>query len=281
MEICDLQDHTTCYYYDKKEEPQVEIVKIGSMEKGERSFFYNEFIFMLEGSMIITLRDNPGGELHKGELAFMPTGDQMQYQAMEKSKLLILRLFDSIHLCHGTSLEQLHYRMNEMEKPEKLMPLKVNARLKHFAQGVIDIWDDGLRCRKYLRAETSKLLTMLPAYYSKEDLCFFFYPILSPNTAFAEYVWKNWLKHRTVSELARGINLSSQQFSRRFCNVFKQKPLEWLRKEKARLIYEDIQRSEKPLKEIATDYGFTNQANFNRFCKVFYKMTPGEMRKKK
>lgn len=281
MEIYDVPRHTSCSCYDKKEEPQAEILKIESMETGERSFFYNEFIFVLEGSVILTLRDNPGGKLRKGEFAFMPAGDQMQYRAVKKSKLLIMRLFDSIQFCYGFSIEQLHNRMNEMGKPEKLVPLTINTRLKHFAQGIVNAWEDGLRCKIYFRAEISRLLALLLAYYSKEELYNFFYPILSPDTAFSEYVRKNWLTHRTVNELARTMNITTQQFSRRFNHVFGEKPREWMQKEKARLIYEEICIGNKPLKEIADKYGFTDQANFNRFCKTFYETTPGEIRKRR
>ena len=281
METYNLVKHASCFCYDGKETPQAEVVKFENMETTERSLSNNKMIFVLKGNVIITLRDNPGGEFRKGEFTFIPAGDQMQCKATAKSTILVLHLIDSIYMCHGISIEQLYYRMNEMEKPEKLVPLQIDIRLLQVAQGMVNAWEDGLRCRIFLQAGIAQLLAMLPAYYSKEELCRFFYPILSPNTAFSEYVRKNWLKCRTVNELSRRINMSPQQFSRRFNTVFKQNPLEWMQKEKARLIYEEIRRRNKPLKEIASDYGFTNQANFNRFCKIFFKMNPGEIRKRR
>jgi len=281
MESYNLLKHTSCFCYNGKQKAQVEVVKFESMETRERTLTNNKIVFMLKGNLIFSMRDNPGGELRKGEFAFIPAGDQVQCSATTKSTMLVLHLLDSIYMCHGISVEQLYHRMSEMERPEKLMPLQIDIRLWHFAQGIVNTWEDGLRCRLFFQAEVSKLLAMLPAYYSKDELCHFFYPILSPNTAFSEYVRKNWQKCRTVYEMARKMNMSTQQFSRRFNAVFKQNPLEWMQKEKARLIYGDICGSEKPLKEIAADYGFTNQANFNRFCKVHYEMNPGEVRKRK
>jgi len=281
MEPYNVIKHISCFCYDGKEKPQVEVVKFESMETTERSLSNNKIVFVLKGSLIFFLRDNPSGELHKGEFTFIPAGDQMQCKATARSTLLILHLLDNIYMCHGISIEQLYYRMNEMEKPDKLAALQTDIRLSHFAQGMVDSWEDGLRCKIFFQAGITKLLAMLPVYYSKEELCRFFYPILSPNTAFSEYVRKNWLRYHTVNELARKLNMSPQQFSRQFYNVFKQNPLEWIRKEKARLIYEEIRKSDKPLKEIASDYHFTNQANFNRFCKDFYEVTPGEIRKRR
>ena len=280
MEIRDLQKHTSCYCYDRKEQPQVEVVHIEGMQTEERTFVCNEFFFVLEGSISVTLRDNPSGDIHEGEFAFMPTGDYVQYTTLSQTTtILILRLHDGIHLCCGMSIEQLFYKMSEMEKPQKLVALQANDRLQHFTKGLVDTWKDGLKCGLYLRAEVSRLLTMLSAYYSREELCLFFYPILSPDTAFSEFVRRDWLKYHTVNELSRAMNLTTQQFARRFNAVFKQNPREWMQKEKARLIYEDICMNIMPLKEVSDKYGFTDQANFNRFCKKFFETTPGEIRR--
>jgi len=73
--------------------------------------------------------------------------------------------------------------------------------------------------------------------------------------------------------------MTPQQFTRRFNTIFGQTPYEWMQKEKAKLIYGEICCTNKSLKEIADEYGFTDKANFNRFCKTFYERTPGDIRK--
>jgi len=281
MKIYDVEKHTSCYCYDRKEAPIVDLIEIDQDNVSEISLSTNEIIFVMAGKILITLRNNQTGELRKGDVVFLPAGDSLKYKALKNSEILILRLTDSVNLCYNFSIEQLYNEMKMKERPEGLYPLKANTRLMHFSKGLIDSWRDGFRCRSYLRTEISKLLTMLPIYYSKSELYHFYYPVLSPDAAFSEYVRTNHLKYRTINELAAAMNMTSQQFTRRFNAIYGQNPHDWIQREKARLIYGEICQTFKPLKEIAAEYGFTDQANFNRFCKAFFEMTPGEVRQKR
>jgi AraC-like DNA-binding protein len=281
MKIYNIEEHLACQCYDNRERPLVEVRHFKRGETGVTFFSSNEFIFMLEGKMAAKLRDNPGGELRKGQFAFFPASDELRYKAFAKSTVLVLRLTASIRLCHTFSIEQLFKYMDTTEKPKDIFAMEINPRLQHFADGLVNTWEDGLRCRYFLQAEISKLLTMIRAYYPKEDLCRFFYPVLSPDTAFSEFVRMHHLKYRTVNELAAAYNMTAQQFSRRFTGIFGEAPYEWMQREKARLIYGEICMSDRSFKDIADEYGFDIQTHFNRFCKKELGRTPGEIRKKR
>jgi AraC-like DNA-binding protein len=279
MKICNQEDHNVCYCYENEENSLVKLIEIRNGDMDRITLSTNEIVFIMEGKIYYASCNSADKELHMGQFVFLPAGNQFCYKAGAPSKLLILKLTDNIHLCPLISIKHLYHRKKENEKPESLFPLEVNARLQHFTEGIIDTWKDGLKCKLYLRSEISKLLAMLPIYYSKDDLFRFFYPILSPDTTFLEFVRTNHIKYRTVNEFATAMNMTSQQFTRRFNNAFGQAPYEWMQQQKARMIYGEICQSNKPLKEIATDYGFTDQSNFNRFCKTFYETTPGKIRK--
>jgi len=90
----------------------------------------------------------------------------------------------------------------------------------------------------------------------------------------------NHLKCRTVNELAVALELSPKQLNSRFSRIFGQAPSEWMQQEKARLIFLEISRSNKPFKEIAQSYGFSAQANFSRFCHTVFAMNPKDIRKR-
>ena len=105
--------------------------------------------------------------------------------------------------------------------------------------------------------------------------------MLSPDSTFSEFVRTNHIRYKTVHELATAMNITAQQFTRRFTTIFGQAPYEWMQQQKAQVIYGEILHGNKPLKEIAADYGFTDQANFNRFCRTFFETTPGRIRKNK
>jgi len=279
MKIHNNEKHETCYCFDNEENPLVKLLKFSNEEIKSITLSTNEIVFIMDGKIVCEPCDDPKEEFCKGQLIFLPAGDHLCCRVFNMTVVLVLRLTDSIHLCSNFNIKNLHSRMKEEEKPDSLYPLEINERLWHFAEGLIDTWQDGLKCKLYLRSEIAKLLNMLPLYYSKEDLSRFFYPILSPDTSFSEFVRKNHLKYPTVHELSDAIHMTTRQFTRRFHNVFGQAPYEWMQEQKAQLIYGEICHSNKPLKEIAAEYGFTEQANFNRFCKAFFETTPGRIRK--
>jgi AraC-like DNA-binding protein len=252
---------------------------MGRGEVREVAFPINEIVFILKGRMLFSLLGNPGGEVRGGEVAFLPAGDKLRLKAITDSTVLIVRLTESLHLCNSFSLERLHCQMNGMKRPKSLYTLGIHPRLKSFARELTAIVEDGLLCRFYFRAEVTRLFILLRTYYPPDDLCHFFYPILSPDTAFSGQVQMYHLKHKSVRELAQAMNLSPRQFTRRFIAVFGQPPYEWMQKEKARMIYGELCMSDKPIKMIAADFGFNIQENFIRFCKTALGATPGAIRR--
>ena len=281
MEIYNKEEHKSCYCFENEDNSLVKLLEIEHGESKSIRLRTNEIVFMMEGSILFALCGQADGTLNKGQFIFLPVGEQFCYRADTLSTVLILRLTDHFQMCPHFSLKQLYYRIKEQEKPENPFPLEINTRLHHFAQGLIETYQDGLKCKLYFRHEISKLLIMLPVYYPKEALYRFFYPMINPDTTFWEYVRTNHLKHRTVNEFADAMNMTAQQFTRRFNNVFGQSPYEWMQQQRARLVFGEICQSNKPLKEIAADFGFTDQSNFNRFCRTFFDTTPGKMRKNK
>ena len=280
MKIYNIEEHLSCYCYDKEETPIAEVLRIERGDVKDITLVNNEIVFVMKGKINCTLRDNPSGELIKGQFTFLAAGDELRCRAKANTVLLILRMTEGMSLCYTFGIEQLCKGVECIERPEHLYALEANLRLQNFAEGLIDTWEDGLRCRVLLKAEVTRLLTMIRAYYPKDELCRLFFPILSMDTAFAEYVRTHYLKYRTVNELAKAINMTTQQFTRRFHNVFKQPPYEWIQREKARLIHKEICMSDKPFKEIATQFDFSVNANFIRFCRRAFNMTPGEIRRK-
>ena len=280
MKIYNQEEHLACYCYDNSEKPMIEVKKIKKTAKGEIAFSCNEIVFIMEGQIHFSLRNSQlEGEFYTGQILFMPAGGKLQYKTLARSNLLIFRLEDSLNLCYNFSLERLHNLITEKGKSEGLVPLAINIRLQHFAHGITEMLGDGVKCRVFLQSSITTLLIMIRVYYSPEELCRFFSPILSSDTLFSEQVRMNHLKYRTVNDLATAMNMTSQQFTRRFNSVFGQSPHEWMQQEKSRLIYGEICNSNMPFKEIANRYGFTVQANFNRFCQLMFSMSPGDIRK--
>jgi len=281
MKIYNAEEHISCFCYEGVENPLIEVRQMKRMETGEVSLSCNEIVLIVCGKVRLNIYDQLGVEFCKGQFVFIPAGYRLSYKAIAKGEILIFRLDESIHLCHSYSLERLYSKLKKIDKPQGFAVLDFNVRIWHFAKGLVETLTDGLKCHFYLQAKVNELLILIRLYYSEEQLGRFFYFILSPDTVFSEFVRINYLQYATVGKLSEAMNMTPQQFTRRFNHVFGQAPYGWMQREKARLVYGEICRSDKPIKEIASKYGFPIPANFNRFCKMSFGMNPGEIRKKR
>ena len=281
MEICNIEEHLACYCYDSMEKPLIEVIKYNNMDVSVLSLSCCEIVFVLKGKISVFHKNNMSVDIGNGHIVLLTANNTIQYKALSKSMLLIFRMNEDIQLCHTYSLDRLNKMIKTTKKPDIYATLQINSYLSNFANALLNTWEDGLKCRYYFQAKISELLIMLRAYYPEELLFHFFYYYFTPEAKFAEFIHTNHRKYTSVNELANAMKMTPQQFSRRFYSVFGEAPYGWMQREKANLIYGDICRSNKPFKEIADEYGFNIQPNFNRFCKSAFGMNPGEIRKQR
>ena len=279
LNIYNVEEHLSCYCYDNDEKTLVEVRKIGQTESENISLFCNEIVFVLKGKLRFTMHGDLKADVSAGHLIFLPANNKIHYKVLARSTILIFRLKDDMRLCHTFNINRLNSNVNTLEKPTTLESLEINTYLKKLAKGLVDTWEDGLKCRFYFQAKITETLIMLRAFYSEEQLFRFFYYYFTPDIEFAEFVQANHLKCATVNDFANALNMTTQQFTRRFNSIFGEAPYGWMQREKAQLIYGEICRCNKSLKEIANEYGFNILSNFNRFCKAAFGMNPREIRK--
>jgi len=279
MKIYNVEEHLSCFCYDNGDDPLIEVRENKQIVMDEFSLKYNEIVFVIEGRLRVRVSYDVNTDVGKGNFVLIPANHPVRYKAFSGSVFVIIRLQGDITLCQTFNPERLTNIIHTIEQPEGFAVLTYNSRLKHLLKGLLDAWSDGMKCRYYFQAKISEMLIMLGAYYSEEELSRFFYYYFTSEVRFMEFIRENHLKYHEVNDLAAALNMSPQQFTRRFTRVFGETPYGWMQREKARLIYGEICRTNKPLKDIATEYGFPIQANFNRFCKMVFGKNPGEIRK--
>jgi AraC-like DNA-binding protein len=283
--INQLNTYPFCTCCNNDEDALIKIYTVGAGESDEKTLLHNEIVLILEGSFSFALYQDVEGEesingsVEAGNMMFFPIGSQLKYTATSNSKSLAIQLLTDVRACQNFTIEQLYHEVSDVEKQQNIEILPMNSRLQHFAEGVINAWNDGVRCTYYFEAEITKLQIKILSYYSKEELYRFFYPILSSNSTFSEYVKRNWRKYGTIGRLSESMNMTPPQFTKQFIPIFKQTPREWVQKEKAYLIYREIRQHNKQFKQIAHEFGFTDQSNFNRFCVKHFNKTPKELRR--
>jgi AraC-like DNA-binding protein len=57
-------------------------------------------------------------------------------------------------------------------------------------------------------------------------------------------------------------------------------PSQWMQVQKSRVIYHEINCSDKTFAELGYEFGFSSPSHFNNFCKKMFKCAPGTIRKK-
>jgi AraC-like DNA-binding protein len=236
-----------------------------------------EILFVAKGALNLQVNRQYELTLTEGQFIFLIAGSTIVYEALKESETLSLRIHDDVPECHIFQVSKVAERI---ENPyDGIYPLTMNERMRNFLGNVLDTYKDGLRCRHYLKNEASRMLFLLHAYYPQEECLKFFSQILSPDVKFTEFVRNNWMNYPTVKGLASGIYMTPQQFTNRFKKIFGTTPYEWMTQQKALRIYQDICRSDMPLKEISERYDFSSQTNFFHFCKHIFGRTPGQIRK--
>ena len=280
MKIFNVEEHLDCYCYDSGLYPLIEVRKFKLLEFGDIALSSNEIVFVLKGKLRFSMHDF-STEISHGHFVLLPATHKIHYKAFLKSTIMILRLNEDMQLCPTFNLDRLNKKQKSVERPPGFTVLEINIRIRHYISGLLSTLKDGLKCRYFFQAKITELLIMLRVFYSEEQQSSFFYYFFTTDAGFAEYVRSNHLRYATVNEFAVAMEMTPQQFARRFYSLFGENPYEWMQREKARLVYRDICRTNKPLKDIADKYGFHIQANFSRFCKAAFGMNPGEIRKKR
>ena len=283
MEQPNLQEHINCFNYDHSDRPIIGTIHYEEEEVHEFVAFTNEIVAFMTGRASYKFKDFPECEIVKGEIVFVPVGMSVSFKILEKSEIVVFRLYDHIKLCECFLVERL-FGIRNMASTEEQLPenrichLTINPKLQYLFDGLLDYIDDGIQCKCYFDIKIKEFFMLIRTYYTKEQLHDFLYLILSNDTAFFKYVKQNWHKYRTVIEFSRAMNLSQKQFSKKFKSVFGKPAYQWMKENKASAIYGEIISGEKNLKRIAFDYGFYTMSQFTKFCKTELGRTPSEIR---
>jgi AraC-like DNA-binding protein len=210
----------------------------------------------------------------------IPAGSHLQCKAQDDSTFIIIRLHNIKQLCDCFSFDRL-LREEVKDFIPEFYYLDINERVKSFLTFLDTCMIDGLKCTYYFELKSKEFYFLLRAYYTRKDLFAFFYPLLSYDISFSELIIKNHCKAKTVQELADLVHYSLSGFQKRFKKVFGISAYHWMKEERSKLIYHQINSTEKSFKEISDEYGFSSPSHFNDFCKANFGDTPGKIRRQK
>lgn len=282
MTLLYSKEHTGCYNYEKGTSPVVGKSIFAEGDEWNFTSIKNKIIFIAEGEYKFSYSQYRDKIAVAGQMLLIPAGAVVTGTIQKATTLYTLRLNDVKNLCECFSLDMLLKEEDENESMHKdLFLLNADPRIIKF----FDFWgefiSDGLLCKYYLSLKSKELFYLLRAYHTKGDLLEFFYPLLSNDMTFSDFVIRNHFKVKTVNELAEKANYSLSGFQKRFKRVFGISAYNWMKEEKLKAIFHEINNTDRTFKEISSKYGFSSPSHFNDFCKSNFGYTPGILRKNK
>ncbi len=271
------EEHISCYHYDKQINPTIRVIELEKNEDRQAETQSSTISIILKGKGSLSFGKFINKPIKTGDIILLPTHTLIKIRAEEKLSILVFRLPPSFHFCDHFSLEALYNQ--GFRKKEGFYPLKVNQRIKAYTNALIPCLEDGLRCVFFLELKIKELFFLLRAYNTKEDLAAFFFPILSNDMEFHNFIMNNYQSVKTVKEFAQLANYSLTGFEKRFKKVFGISAHEWMKNQLASSLYHEISCSKKTFMQISDLYGFSSSAHFSNFCKSVFGKTPSIIRK--
>ena len=197
-------------------------------------------------------------------------------KAVSTVELIILGFGTLNHSCDKYIFQNLtpffsliKYEFRELEIRESLD--RFLQLMQNYEQNQVPMAD--LASRKI-----QELFIILHAYYTSDELAMLFYPLLGKNMEFKKLVVDYYLHVKSAGEFAELCGYSQGVFQKKFKDVFGETVYQWMQRQKAEYIKHRLMTSEVNLKELAGELNFASSVHLNKFCKIWFGMTPSEVR---
>lgn len=278
MGILYADEHLSCINYQKAVGSAIELITLEAGGSWERTSKYNQIVFTMEGEICID-SNNIAQSVSEWKSMLFLANTPLHINSENGAKFLVIRVTGVTQLCDTYSLKKLLY--TEKYNPKnKISQLELNDIMKDFLKLLVKLISDGIKCISFYDIKIKELFLIFRAYYPKTDMLHFFYPLLSSDMSFSDFIQSNYTQVKTVKELADLSNYSLSGFQKKFKSVFNMPAHQWLTEQRMKAIYQDISNPTMSFKEICSKYQFSSVSYFNDYCKLKFGLTPGQIRKK-
>lgn len=236
----------------------------------------NHLVFLLEGDIEVSYGDLRPRIISAHNMLFLTPLSNYTCKAVTPVKMIIVGLDKITHSCDKYLFQNLapiysliKYEFRELEIREPLFAyLKLIQRYQEM----------NISAPELFLNKINELFILFRAYYSMEEIAMLFYPLLGKNMEFKNMVTDNYPLVKNASEYAELCGFSLVVFQRKFKDVFGETVYQWMQRQKAEQIKHKLMTTDISLKELADELGFASPAHLNKFCKIWFEMTPTEVR---
>lgn len=279
MSLFYVEEHVSCSHY-------LTDIKFGFSVKDIQAKFdidterllSNYIVFILKGSVSIACNENTLQNMQAGEMILLPKSSHVWGKAEEGSKVVVFKFDHIAHLCNKYALQNLLPYTERITYSFK--PIPIVTEIDMFLSLLTHCLESGLSCTFYHEIKSSEIMLLFRAYYSKEVLAEFFYPLVGNSIDFKTNILTKYRDAKTVEELADLMGYGLSNFKKKFRDEFEESAYQWMLKQKSKHIKYKLSFPDVEFSDIIDEFGFSSPAHFNSFCKKQYGQNPSELRNK-
>lgn len=239
---------------------------------------HKHIFFFLEGSADVSYNEFPYKTFSAGEMIFLPKAADCKGKALTKCRVILLVYNNPIKFCGNTWLNAISTYAKNVKYEFKSLP--INHVLSQYLDLLQQYLTDGINCLYLHEIKQKEFFLLLKAYYDKEDLAQFFYPMIGQSIPLRNKVMENYLSVRSVKELANICSYSERHFNTLFIDEFGEPPYQWMQKQKSKHILRRLSENDVRIKDIVIEFGFSCPSHFNKYCLKLFGDTPVHIRTK-
>ncbi|MEY8587504.1 helix-turn-helix transcriptional regulator [Phocaeicola sartorii] len=278
MSLFYKEEHTTCYHYTMLASANFQILHFNvshlpQLIEVDRSVL----IFLLSGEARVTCNNYRDRHQREGEMLLLPCNSCCYVKIIRECTIISCSFLPNVDFCSSFSFHDLARYIPENYSYD-FPVLPVRERVAQCMTLLRQCLQDGVSCAHYHTLKERELFILLRAYYSKEELAVFFFPLLGKDVDFKDMVLMNYRSVRHINEFAELAHMSTDTFKRRFKDAFGEPVHKWMTQRKAELIYRDIVLGQKTFAEISIEHDMSSQAYLSTFCKRHFGDTPQNLR---
>ena len=275
MALFNPPEHLSCHHYATHANSGWILVDGTEQQLYQGETEYHSILFCTKGSIRLATGDNLC-ELHVGQMKFIPRGSAV-YAHLSSDGELLSAYFDVIDfLCDKLSLLQLK-GLKEMVAYDP-DPLEVRGAIPSLLATFRIYLEDDAQCAYLHELKVKELFWNLRAYYSREELAAFLFPVLGVSKFHSDVV-NAFTCNAKVSDLAKRLYMATSTFYKQFREEFGEPPEQWIRTQSNKQILFLIQDYDLTVGEIATKLSFSSLSTFSRYCSQNFGFAPTALRK--
>ncbi len=228
-----FEEHLSCSNYIK--ENDVVFVKQRLKKEEKVSLHLNkEFavLFLLNGRIIIDLPNHQKIKTVSKEIVLLSNYYDYNLTVKSDTDLTILYFDRPASRCDLLAFDKMQ-RTNVVDKEGlAVRKLKMNGPVLNFIKNMDFYLDHKMYCRHLHDIKESEFFFIVRAFYTKEEIAYFFNPVIQSLNKFTNLVKANYMKAETVKDLAKICHMTTKTFTRKFKKVFNTTPKQWMMEEK-------------------------------------------------